>query len=107
MAGAAPEAAVPVSVRGPLVTGTVVSLAVVSAWSWSAALTEGPAAPLHLSRDLPADYAQLAAAPTGNGWELFAVVAFIYSACLLVAAVLRSRHDRMAAAADAEREGRI
>jgi hypothetical protein len=32
----------------------------------------------------PADYAQLAAAPTGNGAELFAVVAFIYAACLLV-----------------------
>jgi hypothetical protein len=84
MAGAAPEEAVPVSVRGPLLAGTVLSLAVVSAWSWSSALTEGPAAPLHLSRDLASDYAQLAAAPTGNGWELFAVVAVIYALCLLV-----------------------
>ena len=72
------------TIRGPLITGTALSLAVVSAWSWSAALTEGAAAPLHLARDLPADYAQLAAAPTGNGWELFAVVAAIYALCLLV-----------------------
>jgi hypothetical protein len=72
-----------VSVRAPLITGTVLSLAVVSAWSWSSALTEGPTAPLHLGRDLRADYAQLAAAPTGNGWELFAVIAVIYALCLL------------------------
>jgi len=70
--------------RGPLIVGTVVCLAVVSAWSWSAALTEGPAAPLHPGRDLRSDYAQLAAAPTGNGWELFAVVAVIYALCFLV-----------------------
>jgi hypothetical protein len=72
------------SVRGPLITGTVVSLAVVSAWSWTAALSEGAATPLHLGRDLAADYAQLAAAPTGNGPELFAVLAVIYALCLLV-----------------------
>ena len=74
------------SVRAPLVTGTVLSLAVVSAWSWSAALTEGPAMPPHLSRDLLSDYAQLAAAPTGNAWELLAAVAAIYAMCLLVSA---------------------
>ncbi len=50
------------SIRTPLAVGTVV----VSAWSWAAALTEGPAAPLHLSRSLPSDYAQLAAAPAGS-----------------------------------------
>ena len=72
------------SARGPLITGTVLSAAVVSAWSWMASLTIGPAAPLHLTRDLPPDYAQLASAPTGNGAELFAVVAMIYAACLLV-----------------------
>ena len=81
------------SARAPLITGTVLSLAVVSAWSWSAALTEGPAVPLHLSRGLPADYARLASAPTGNGWELFAVVAFIYAACLLVSGWRRHRGD--------------
>ena len=43
-----------------------------------------PGRPLHLGRNLLSDYAQLAAAPTGNGAELFAVVAFIYAACLLV-----------------------
>jgi hypothetical protein len=80
-----------VSVRAPLITGTVLSLAVVSAWSWPAALTEGPAAPLHLSRDLLSDYAQLAAAPAGNGWELFAVVAVIYALCLLASGWRRRR----------------
>ena len=38
-----------------------------------------PAGPLHLGRNLLSDYAQLAAAPTGNGAELFAVVAAIYA----------------------------
>ena len=79
------------SVRAPLIAGTVLSLAVVSAWSWMASLTIGPAGPLHLSRNLPSDYAQLAAAPTGNGAELFAVVAFIYAACLLVSGWRRHR----------------
>ena len=54
------------SVRGPLITGTVLSLAVVSAWSYIASLTIGPAGPLHLGRNLLSDYVQLAAAPTGN-----------------------------------------
>jgi hypothetical protein len=73
-----------VSVRGPLIAGTVVSLAVVSAWSYMASLAIGPAAPLHPGRNLLSDYAQLAAAPTGNAWDLFAVVAVIYALCLLV-----------------------
>ena len=79
------------SVRGPLVAGTVLSLAAVSAWSWMASLTIGPAAALHLSRNLPSDYAQLAAAPTGNGWELFAVVALIYASCLFASGRRRQR----------------
>jgi hypothetical protein len=78
-------------IRAPLVTGTVLSLAVVSAWSWMAALAVGPVAPLHLGRNLVSDYAQLAAAPTGNGWELFAVVAVIYAACLLASGWRRNR----------------
>ena len=72
------------SVRGPLIAGTVLSPAAVSAWSWLADLTTGPAAPLHLGPDLPSDYAQLASAPTGNGRDLLAVVAAIYALCLLV-----------------------
>ena len=40
------------SVRGPLITGTVLSLAVVSAWSYIASLAIGPAGPLHLGRNL-------------------------------------------------------
>ena len=79
------------SARGPRITGTVLSAAVVSAWSWMASLTIGPAAPLHLTRDLPSDYAQLASAPTGNAAELFAVVAAIYALCLLVSGWRRHR----------------
>jgi hypothetical protein len=80
-----------VSARGPLITGTVLSAAVVSAWSWMASLTIGPAAPLHLGRNLLSGYAQLAAAPTGNAAELFAVVAMIYALCLLVSGWRRHR----------------
>lgn len=83
----------PVSVRGPLIAGTVLSLAAVSAWSWMASLAIGPAAPLHLGRNLLPDYAQLASAPTGNGAALFAVVAFIYAACLLVHGRRQQRRD--------------
>jgi hypothetical protein len=71
------------SLRAPLAAGAILSFAVTAAWSWMASLTIGPAAPLHLSRDLPSDYAQLASAATGNGAELFAVVAFIFFACFL------------------------
>jgi hypothetical protein len=79
------------SIRAPLAVGTVLSLAVVSAWSWMASLAIGPAAPVHLNRDLAADYAQLAAAPAGNGAGLFAVVASIYAVCLLVSGRRRQR----------------
>ena len=75
-----------------LVTGTVLSLAVTSAWAWMSALTIGPAGPVYLTwRHPAASYVTLAAAPTGNGWELVAVVAFIYFACLLVAGWRRRR----------------
>lgn len=73
------------SYRAALITGTIVSVAVTAAWSYMAALTIGPAAPLHLGRNLLADYAALASAPTGNGPELFAVIALIYMTCLAVA----------------------
>jgi membrane protein implicated in regulation of membrane protease activity len=72
--------------RGPLVAGTILSLAVIAAWAWMSALTIGPAGPLHPTWRHPvASYMALAEAPTGNGWELFAVVAFIYAVCFLVA----------------------
>jgi hypothetical protein len=46
----------------------------------------GPVPPLHLSVHHPvASYLALASAPTGNGLELFAVVAFIYAMCLFLA----------------------
>ena len=78
--------------RAPLVTGTVVSLAVTSAWAWMAALTIGPAAFPRMSARHPlASYRALAAAPTGNGWELFALVAFIFAVCFFVAGWRRAR----------------
>lgn len=70
--------------RGALVTGTAITAAVTAAWSYMASLAVGPAPPVHLSRDLPSDYAQLAGAATGSPWELFAVIAAIYALCLLV-----------------------
>jgi hypothetical protein len=73
--------------KGALITGTLLSLAVTAGWAWMAALTIGPAAPLALDwrRHPAASYRALAAAPTGNGVELFAVVAFIYAVCLFTA----------------------
>ena len=73
--------------RAPLVTGTIVSLAATSAWAWMSALTIGPAGPLDLTwrRHPAASYVTLAAAPTGNGWELGAVVALIFAVCIFVA----------------------
>jgi hypothetical protein len=85
------------SIRAPLAAGAVLSLAVTSAWSFMASLTIGPSGPLDLTgRDLPGSYARLAAGPTGNGAELFAVVAFIFAACLLVSGRRRYRHAQTA-----------
>ena len=70
------------SVRAPLAAGTVLSLAVVSAWSYIASLAIGPAGRCTWAGTC-SDYAQLAAAPTGNAAELFVVVAAIYAVCLL------------------------
>jgi hypothetical protein len=80
--------------RAALAAGTVASAAVTGAWSYTASLTIGPAAPVHLARDLPADYARLAAAPTGNGWELFTAVAAIYALCFLVSGWRQRRRMR-------------
>jgi hypothetical protein len=71
------------SIRVALVSGTVLSLAAVAAWSWTADLTIGAPSPLRLTRNPVTDYARLAGAPTGNSWELFAAVAVIYALCLL------------------------
>jgi hypothetical protein len=71
-----------VSIRVPLAAGTVLSLAAVAA---VASQDPGPAALPRLSgRHVMASYLALAAAPSGNGWELFAVVASIYATCLFV-----------------------
>ena len=77
-----------------LVAGTVVSLIVVGFWS-AAAAAMGPVPPLHLGVHHPvASYLALAAAPTGNAAELFAVVAVIYAVCLFPAAMRRARTRR-------------
>ena len=77
-----------------LVAGTVLSAAVTAAWSFTSTLTMGPPPALHLTTgDLPGDYVQLAAAPTGNGIALFAVVAAICALCLFVAGWLRLRRE--------------
>ena len=78
--------------RRGLVAGTVVSLIVVGAWSVAGAATLGPAPALHLDWHHPvAAYLALAAAPTGNGLELFAVVAFIYALCLFLSGWRRAK----------------
>jgi hypothetical protein len=86
------------SYRGALITGTVLSTVVTVTWSFTASLTIGPAGPLHLSRNLPADYAALDEAATGNRWELFAVITVIYTLCLLISGCRRQRRQ----AGDAE-----
>ena len=68
------------SMRAPLAAGTVLSLGAVAA---IASQDPGPATfPRMPARRPLACYLALAAAPFGNGWELFALVATIYSVCL-------------------------
>ncbi len=77
---------------GALAAGTVLSVVVTGAWSVLAEAAMGPAPALHLSVHHPvASYLALAAAPTGNGLELFAVVAVIYAVCLFCAGWRRAR----------------
>jgi hypothetical protein len=68
------------SIRIALAAGTVLSLGAVAAM---ASQDPGPVTfpRLRARHPLAADLA-LAGAPSGNGWELFALVALIYSACL-------------------------
>ena len=74
------------NLRTPLIAGTIISLAVTAVWAWLSALTIGPSGPLDVTwRHPAASYLTLAAAPTGNGLELFAVVAFIFAVCIFVA----------------------
>jgi len=77
----------------PLTAGTVLSLGAVAA---IASQDPGPAPDLHLSARHPLGaYLALAAAPFGNGWELFALIALIYSACLFAWGLRDARrHDR-------------
>jgi hypothetical protein len=81
------------STRGALTAGTVLSAAVTAVWSFTSTLTMGPPPALHLTRDLPADYMQLAAAPTGNAVALFAVTAVICALCLFVSGWRRMRRE--------------
>jgi hypothetical protein len=81
-----------VSVRAALAAGAVLSLAAVPG---AAALDPGRAAVRLSPRQPLASYRSLADAPSGNGLELFALVAFIFFACLLAAGV---RHAARTAA---------
>ena len=68
------------SMRAPLALGTALSLGAVAA---IASQDPGPATFPRLPARYPlASYLALAAAPFGNGWELSALVASIYSVCL-------------------------
>ena len=70
------------SIRAALAAGTVLSLAAVAA---IASQDPGPVPLPRLSaRHVLASYPALAAAPFGNGWELFALVASVYATCLFV-----------------------
>ncbi len=91
--------------RAAVAAGTVVSVGVTAVWSWTSVLTTGPVPPLHLGRNLPADYAHLADAATGsNGHALFAVTACIYTACFLVSGLRRRKRQRLSAENEPEQE---
>jgi hypothetical protein len=81
------------SIRAALTAGTVLLAAVTAAWALTATATIGPPPPLHLTRDLSGDYAQLARAATGNAVALFAVTAVIYAACFMVSGLRRLRRE--------------
>jgi hypothetical protein len=83
--------------KGALTAGTVMSLAVTAAWSYTATLTiASPAAP-DLTGNLPGDYMRLAGSATGSSpWALFAVTAVIYAVCLLASGWRRMRNERNA-----------
>src|SRR5690348_9018246 len=83
-------------IRVPLLAGTVLSLAAVAA---VASQDPGPVALPGMSIRHPlASYRALAAAPFGNGLELFALVAFIYAVCIFIASWRHERHHRGTAA---------
>ena len=78
-----------VSAVRTLATGTVLSLAAVAAM---ASQDPGPAPFPRMSARHPlASYRALADAPTGNGLELFAPVAFIFAVCIFVAGWRKAR----------------
>ena len=77
-------------------------------WSWRGLVgcgggDDGPGScPAPVLHHPVASYLALAAAPTGNGWGLFAVLSVIYVLCLLVAGWRKARREggrRWAAAA--------
>ena len=79
------------SVRGPLVTGTVLSLAVVSAWSCMASLAIGAAGPLHLDRNLRRITRSWPPRRPGTPPSCSPSSRAIYAACLLVSGWRRHR----------------
>jgi hypothetical protein len=85
------------STRAALISGTVLSVAVTCAWSWTADALAGPIPDPHLGTGLRADYAQLAdSAAGGPGIALFATIAAIYTLCLFVSGLRRIRREQAA-----------
>lgn len=83
--------------RAALGCGTVLSLAVGCAWSWTADALAGPIPAPRLGTGLRADYAQLAdSAAGGPGIALFAMIAAIYFACFMVSGLRRIRREAAA-----------
>jgi hypothetical protein len=100
-----------VAARRPLTAGFLASVQIVTAWGFIASFAIGPA-PMHLRwstrptswiSDARFDYGQAAGWVTGMPWELFGLVAGLFTWCLLWRS-LRKRHaarkmaERVAAA---------
>ena len=77
------------SMPTPLALGTALSLGAVAA---IASQDPGPAPVVHLSARHPLGaYLVLAGAPLGSAWELFALIAVIFSVCIFVAGLRQER----------------
>jgi hypothetical protein len=91
--------------RSAVAAGTVTSVAVTAAWSWTATLTISTPAGPRLTGNLPGDYTQLAAAATGSSpWALFGAVAVTCALCFLASGLRARRRARREAARDLDLE---
>lgn len=85
------------SFRGAFTTGTVLSLTSGAGLGFVASLTQGPVTvPSLSSRHLWASYRSLAGGVTGNGLELFALTAAIFTLCFFASGLRRIRREAAA-----------